>query len=294
MPPVTGSYRVEGPVVQLQVAEEAVTRQRWWHRRAAAAKERGRWLRRGQIASVVFVAAVAFVQSWSHIYDIGHAHGQNTIDSSLLPLSVDGMIVSCSVTLARAAKEGREASPVTRLMLWLAVAATVAANVVYGLPFGWVGIASSAWPAIAFLGTVEGAFGGLWSDIRDRRNKAKDGDTGPGNAADSETDSGADTETDTGADSKGDTGNGGGAGQPPNRRRRKVAPKLQPKERQAQRLLDKNHALTGKELAARIGVDERTGQRYRRNWLAAKAGDTAPDPDGDSAADSKELAGVGS
>ena len=39
--------------------------------------------------------------------------------------------------------------------LALGVAATVAANVFYGLPFGWLAAVVSAWPATAFIGSVE-------------------------------------------------------------------------------------------------------------------------------------------
>ena len=35
---------------------------------------------------------------------------------------------------------------------WLA---TVAANIFYGLPFGWLSAVVSAWPAVAFVGSVE-------------------------------------------------------------------------------------------------------------------------------------------
>jgi hypothetical protein len=40
-------------------------------------------------------------------------------------------------------------------MLGLGVAATVGANVLFGLPWGALGAVISSWPAIAFIGTVE-------------------------------------------------------------------------------------------------------------------------------------------
>jgi hypothetical protein len=39
-------------------------------------------------------------------------------------------------------------------MLWAGIGATVAANVIYGIPYGLVGGAVSAWPAVAFIGAV--------------------------------------------------------------------------------------------------------------------------------------------
>jgi hypothetical protein len=44
-------------------------------------------------------------------------------------------------------------------MLGLGVAATVAANVAYGSAFGVLGAVISAWPAVAFIGSVEMAMG---------------------------------------------------------------------------------------------------------------------------------------
>lgn len=46
-----------------------------------------------------------------------------------------------------------------RCMLGLGVAATVGANVAYGLAFGLIGAVISAWPAVAFNGSVELAIG---------------------------------------------------------------------------------------------------------------------------------------
>jgi len=40
-------------------------------------------------------------------------------------------------------------------MLWLGVSATLAANALYGLAWGVLGVALSAWPGAAFVGSVE-------------------------------------------------------------------------------------------------------------------------------------------
>jgi hypothetical protein len=40
-------------------------------------------------------------------------------------------------------------------MLALGVGATIAANAIYGVSHGWLGIILSAWPAIAFIGAAE-------------------------------------------------------------------------------------------------------------------------------------------
>jgi hypothetical protein len=84
----------------------------------------------------------------THIYDLARAHAQSGIDAHLLPLSVDGLIIAASLALATA--------PVlARCVLALGVAATVAANVGYGLPHGCLAAIVSAWPGISFVGAAE-------------------------------------------------------------------------------------------------------------------------------------------
>lgn len=61
-----------------------------------------------------------------------------------------------------------------RFMLALAVAATLAANVGYGLPFGVTGALISGWPAIAFVGSVEMVIGLV------RRSRQDASESGPG------------------------------------------------------------------------------------------------------------------
>jgi len=101
------------------------------------------------------VAAFAAVVSYSHIFDLGRAHGQSGTAARLLPLSVDGLILAASLVLLHEARNQRQAPALARLMLALGVGATVAANVAYGLGYGVLGAAISAWPAVAFIGSVE-------------------------------------------------------------------------------------------------------------------------------------------
>jgi hypothetical protein len=73
----------------------------------------------------------------------------------MLPLSVDGLILAASLVLLHEARNGRDAPGLARLMLWLGIAATIGANVAYGAGYGLLGALISAWPAVAFIGTVE-------------------------------------------------------------------------------------------------------------------------------------------
>jgi hypothetical protein len=104
---------------------------------------------------VLAVAAFAAIVSYSHIYDLGRAHGQAGTAARLLPLSVDGLIVAASLVMLLEARAGRSAPPLARVMLGLGVAATIAANVAFGAAYGLTGAVISAWPAVAFIGAAE-------------------------------------------------------------------------------------------------------------------------------------------
>jgi hypothetical protein len=58
-----------------------------------------RVIRSATVAVVCAVAAFAAVVSYSHIYGLGQAHGQDGTAARLLPLSVDGLILAASLVL---------------------------------------------------------------------------------------------------------------------------------------------------------------------------------------------------
>ena len=57
--------------------------------------------------------------------------------------------------LLHEARNGRPGPHLARCMLALGIAATLAANIASGLPWGPLGAAVSAWPALAFAGSAE-------------------------------------------------------------------------------------------------------------------------------------------
>ena len=73
-------------------------------------------------AVVCAVAAFAAVVSYSHIYGLGRAHGQDGTAARLLPLSVDGLILAASLVLLHEARNDRDAPRLARFMLWLGIA----------------------------------------------------------------------------------------------------------------------------------------------------------------------------
>lgn len=103
-------------------------------------------------AVVLAVGVIAAIQSYNHIENLALAHmppgGASVLDARLLPLSVDGLIISASLALSRTPR-------LAQWLLALGVTATVAANVAYGLPEGIVAALVSAWPGVSFVGSAE-------------------------------------------------------------------------------------------------------------------------------------------
>jgi len=97
-------------------------------------------------AVVCAVTAFAAVISYSHIYGLGRAHGQDGTAARLLPLSVDGLILAASLVLLHEARNGRDAPGLARFMRWLGIAATIDANIAYGAGYGLLGALISACP----------------------------------------------------------------------------------------------------------------------------------------------------
>jgi len=111
--------------------------------------------------AVLFVAAIAAVVSYVHIQHLAAVHGQDWWSAHLIPLSIDGTVVAASMVMLRAAHADKAPPWLARFMLGLAVLATLAANIAYGLPFGLPGALISGWPAVAFIGCAEMAIGAV-------------------------------------------------------------------------------------------------------------------------------------
>src|SRR6266700_1416264 len=114
-----------------------------------------RLIRSVAAGAVLMVAAIAAAVSFVHIYDLAAAHGQDRLAAMLTPLSIDGTILAASMAMLRAARSGLPVPWLDRLMLAVAVLATVAANVTFGAAFGVIGALISGWPALAFTGCAE-------------------------------------------------------------------------------------------------------------------------------------------
>jgi len=134
-------------------------------------------------AAVLFVAVIAAVVSFVHIEHLAAVNGQTMLAAYLLPLSIDGTVVAASMVMLRAARAGLGTPWLARFMLGLAVTATLAANIGYGLPHGLPGALISGWPAVAFIGCAEMAI----SAVRRLRPAEGNGTTSAPVPADAET-----------------------------------------------------------------------------------------------------------
>jgi hypothetical protein len=106
-------------------------------------------IKNATILTVSIVAGIAAWISYTHIYVVG---GHNP----LLPIAVDGMLVTSSLVLLTAHRSKLSKTLwIARFTLWLGIAATLFANVYFGRSGGVLGSAVSAWPAVCLIFTVE-------------------------------------------------------------------------------------------------------------------------------------------
>ena len=82
------------------------------------------------------VAAIAAIVSYSHIYDLGRAHGGSGVSARLLPLSVDMLILVGELMLLHEADVKGKRFALGWVLVWSGILATLAANVTYGAQFG--------------------------------------------------------------------------------------------------------------------------------------------------------------
>jgi len=97
-------------------------------RREVAAIRSDRLIRAATAGAVLLVAAIAAMVSYQHLYHLAVTHGETRLDADLLPLSIDGTVVTGSLLMLRSARQGIATPWLARIMLTAAVAMTIAAN----------------------------------------------------------------------------------------------------------------------------------------------------------------------
>jgi hypothetical protein len=114
-----------------------------------------RLIRWTAVAAVLAVAAVAAWISYRHAVDVVTVHGEPGAVGRAYPVVVDGLIVAASMVLLDAARHREDPPRLAWWMLAAGIGATLAVNVLAGVPSGWLGAIIAAWPAAAFVGCYE-------------------------------------------------------------------------------------------------------------------------------------------
>lgn len=105
-------------------------------------------------AGVGIVAGIAAYASYTHMRELALTHGQTPMVASLLPVSVDGMLIVATLVM----REDRAAGLKVRVWAWIAFILGVAASVIANVLAAADDVTSrviSAWPAIALLLVIE-------------------------------------------------------------------------------------------------------------------------------------------
>ena len=105
--------------------------------------------------AVLAVAAVAGWVSYRHAVAVVSAHGEPGIVGRWYPVTIDGLIIAASMVLLDAASHEEDAAPLAWWLLGAGIGATLAVNVLAGLPSGWFAAIVAGWPAAAFVGCYE-------------------------------------------------------------------------------------------------------------------------------------------
>jgi hypothetical protein len=84
--------------------------------------------------SVVVLAGIAAVLSYKHMFILVRRYGETSWTSTLLPVSVDGMIAASSMTLLADSRNGQRSGLLPWSLLVIGSAASLAANVAVAEP----------------------------------------------------------------------------------------------------------------------------------------------------------------
>jgi hypothetical protein len=110
------------------------------------------WLAVGvTMLTVAAITGITAAISYEHEYQLAHRNGQAPWVSSLLPFTVDGMILGASVVIVWAASQGIRRPWRPMSVLLVGIGATIGANLAAGIGDGWLGAAVSAWSGLALI-----------------------------------------------------------------------------------------------------------------------------------------------
>lgn len=115
-------------------------------------------------AGLALVAGVALVVSFLHLRELCLRAGESELTALLVPLSVDGLLLSAGATMRVQSNQGRR-DPLVVLAFVLGVAATMAGNTYIGWQHGTLGALVAAWTPLAALMSFESWIRGASSPV---------------------------------------------------------------------------------------------------------------------------------
>jgi hypothetical protein len=104
---------------------------------------------------VIVVTAIAAVISYGHARELVLRYGAVGWTADALPLTIDGVVATCSLILVDCARHDRNAPWQAWFLLITGACATISANVAAGLSHGVVGAAIAGWPALVACGCFD-------------------------------------------------------------------------------------------------------------------------------------------
>ncbi|MCK9895763.1 DUF2637 domain-containing protein [Frankia sp. AgB32] len=113
-----------------------------------------RTIRITTVVAVATVAAVAAFVSYRHMRGVAMVHGEDSLTATVLPFSVDGLIVAASMAMLADRRAGRRRSMLAYLLLALGACASLVANVLHAEATVTARIIAG-WPPLALLGSYE-------------------------------------------------------------------------------------------------------------------------------------------
>lgn len=129
-----------------------------------------RVIRAGLVVSLTVVTGIAVGVSYGHLYDLARANGETGVPAAVLPVTVDGLILACSLVIVNAARNRSRPPVLAWLLLFAGIGATLAGNVAHGLTHGWPGALVAGWPAVVAAGCFDLVIG----EIRRGRGEVPD------------------------------------------------------------------------------------------------------------------------
>lgn len=105
--------------------------------------------------SVIVVTAIAAVISYGHARELVARYGAAGWTADALPLTIDGLVATCSLILVDSARHHRNPPWQAWFLLITGACATIAANIAAGLSHGIVGAAIAGWPALVAIGCFD-------------------------------------------------------------------------------------------------------------------------------------------